>query len=298
VDQSDSWVALASEALSAAVNPHGAELSELRDAAGQDLLWNGDPAVWSGRAPILFPIVGTLAGGVYRLGARQFPLPRHGFARRNQFQLLHRNTSSAAFRLKADERTLQVYPFDFELDIEFALEDSSLNLTATVRNLGDDTMPASIGYHPAFRWPLPYGEPRASHFIEFEFDETAPVRRLDPDGLLTTERHASPIRQRRLLLADALFENDALIFDDLRSRHVTYGAATGPRIRLSFPDAPYLGIWSKPGAGFVCIEPWQGIADPHGYEGTFSAKPGIFRVAPRASFVMRMSVTLLQPRPL
>ena len=101
------------------------------------------------------------SSGPGRLSARRTtgPAAATSIARRNQFQLLHRNTSSAAFRLKADERTLQVYPFDFELDIEFALEDSSLNLTATVRNLGDDTMPASIGYHPAFRWPLPYGEP-------------------------------------------------------------------------------------------------------------------------------------------
>jgi galactose mutarotase-like enzyme len=154
-------------------------------------------------------------------------------------------------------------------------------------------MPASFGYHPALRWPLPYGRERAEHVIEFAGDELSPVRRLDQAGLLMPERFPTPVVQRRLALQDALFQNDAIIFDDLRSRSVTYGATDGPRIRLSFPDAPYLGIWSKPRANFICIEPWHGVADPQGYSGNFSAKPGVFMVAPGASMAAKLAITLL-----
>ena len=107
------------------------------------------------------------------------------------------------------------------------------------------------------------------------------------------ERFPTPVVQRRLALQDALFQNDAVIFDDLRSRSVTYGAADGPRIRLSFPDAPYLGIWSKPQANFICIEPWHGVADPQGYAGNFSDKPGVFMVAPGASMAAKLAIKLL-----
>jgi galactose mutarotase-like enzyme len=154
-------------------------------------------------------------------------------------------------------------------------------------------MPASFGYHPALRWPLPFGQPREAHYIEFASDEPAPVRRLGPDGLLRPERQPTPIAGRRLPLADSLFRDDVVIFDEIRSRSVTYGAQSGPRIRIDFPDAPCLGIWTRPGAPFICIEPWHGIADPQGYSGDFTAKPGVFSVAAGAAMAIQMTLTLL-----
>jgi galactose mutarotase-like enzyme len=292
-DQMRQWVSISSGDLTAEIDPLGAQLSTLRDRAGRDLLWNGDASIWAGRAPILFPIVGALAAGTYHLGSKVYRLSRHGFARTSAFAIGATTATSVAFVLKANDATLALYPFNFELEILLALEGPTLSITASVKNLGRTDMPASFGYHPAFRWPLPYEQPRASHFIEFESDEPAPVRRLDAAGLLSPERHATPVRQRRLALSDALFQNDALIFDDLRSRVVTYGAATGPRLRIGFPDTRYLGVWMKPGANFVCIEPWHGIADPQGYSGDFSEKPGIFIVTANASRAIKMTVTLL-----
>ncbi len=292
-DQSSNWVSIRSAELAAQVDPLGAQLSSLQDRAGRDLLWDGDPAVWTGRAPILFPIVGALAGGRYRLGAETYPLSRHGFARGKRFELARSSSSAATFRLSADEDTRRVYPFDFTLDIDFEIDGSTLSLTAAIRNLGDAQMPASLGFHPAFRWPLPYGRSRAAHFIEFAADEPAPVRRLDAHGLLTPLRHPSPISGRRLELVDSLFRDDALIFDDIKSAAVTYGAHDGPRIRVSYPATPYLGIWSKPGAHFICIEPWHGIADPAGFTGDFTAKPGVFLVPPRATRAIQMLITLV-----
>ena len=295
----DDWVSLNSPQLSAAINPQGAQLSVLRDARGTDFLWSGDPAVWSGRAPLLFPIVGALAGGSYRLGSRTYQLPRHGFARNRRFQVLSNSPARAVFRLQADAETLSVYPFRFELDVEFALAGASLTLTTTVRNVGEEDMPASLGYHPAFLWPLPDGQPRSAHCIDFATDEPDPVRRLDGAGLLSEERIPTPIVGRRLALRDELFANDALILDHVRSREVIYGASEGqsgpqgPRIRIGFPDSPYLGIWSKPGAGFVCIEPWHGIADPQGFSGDFRSKPGVFIVPAAAAKAMQMTITLI-----
>jgi galactose mutarotase-like enzyme len=287
------WISLSSGDLSAQIDPAGAQLSVLRDRAEHDLLWNGDPSIWAGRAPLLFPIVGALAGGSYRLGSKSYHLSRHGFARGSVFEIVAATATTAVFRLQADEASLRLYPFRFALDVNFALDGPTLSITTLVRNLGDVDMPASFGYHPALRWPLPFGQARSAHFIEFANDEPSPVRRLDANGLLTPERHATPILQRHLALTDALFQNDAVIFDAVRSRSVTYGAPAGPRIRVNFPDAPYLGLWSKAQAEFICIEPWHGVADPQGYAGDFSVKPGVFIVAPGASMAIKMAITVL-----
>jgi galactose mutarotase-like enzyme len=292
-NQKSPWVLIGSDELSAGIDPLGAQLSMLRDRSGRDLLWNGDPSVWSGRAPLLFPIVGALAGGIYRLGSKAYPLSRHGFARGSVFEVASASRAGALFRLQADAASLQVYPFRFQLEIEFAIDGPILALTARIRNLGREDMPASFGYHPAFRWPLPYGQARAAHFIEFEAPEPAPVRRLDAGGLLTPEHHPSPIIDRRLALDDTLFEDDVIIFDSLRSRSVEYGADDGPRLRVSFADAPFLGVWTKPRAEFICIEPWHGVADPQAYAGEFRAKPGVFNVARGSATAIRMEITLL-----
>ena len=266
------------------------------------------PALLS--ALILFPTIGEVAGGNYRLGAKTYRLSRHGFARGKMFEVVTAaaterparespagkppaGATNATFRLSADDATLQVYPFRFELDVRFAVSGATLTVTTSVRNKGTENMPASVGYHPGFRWPLPYGQPRSAHFIEFASNEPAPIRRLDSHGLLTPERHPTPISNRRLALDDALFADDVVIFDEFHSRSVTYGAADGPRIQVSYPNATYLGIWTKPGAGFICIEPWRGIADPVGFSGDFTAKPGVFSVAPGEAQSIEMAITLL-----
>jgi galactose mutarotase-like enzyme len=292
-DPQSKCISLSSGELTASVSSLGAQLSTLRDHAGRDLLWDGDPSIWSGRAPLLFPIVGALAGGSYRLGSTSYRLPRHGFARGRQFEIVDSTSTSAVFSLKSDAASLLMYPFRFELEVSFALDGPALSVTTSVHNAGDADMPASFGYHPGFRWPLPFDQPRSSHFIEFANEEPAPIRRLNPDGLLTAERHPTPLSQRRLALADALFQNDAIIFDEIRSRSVTYGAEVGSRIRVSYPDAPYLGLWTKPRANFICIEPWHGIADPVGFSGDFRTKPGVFAVAAGAAFPMKMIITLI-----
>lgn len=287
------WVCVNSGTLTAQINPLGAQLSVLRDNAGRDLLWDGNPAIWAGRAPLLFPIVGALNGGKYRLGTERYALSRHGFARGSRFTITGTGSNQAAFRLTSDDASRRIYPFEFDLDVLFALEGATLTIESRISNRGNAFLPASLGYHPAFRWPLPFGRSRSSHYIEFDSSESSPARRLNSEGLLAPESFATPIVDGRLALVDELFANDALIFDALRSRRVTYGADHGPRIGVSFPDSPYLGVWTKPGADFMCIEPWNGIADPQGFADDFSRKPGVFQVAPGATRSIRIAISLL-----
>ncbi len=284
-------IRIASDALSAEINPLGAELHALRDAELRDLQWDGDAAFWTGRAPILFPIVGMLANDRYRVGGQTYRLPKHGFARRKLFEVLETTADHAVLRLSADEETLAVYPFRFELDVGFAVEAATLTLTAKVRNLDRTPMPASFGFHPALRWPLPFGRPRAEHRLTFAEDEPAPIRRIDTDGLLTPTPHPTPVEGQAMRLKDELFETDAVIFDQLRSHSVRLGAGEGPALEVRFPDTPYLGVWTKPGAPYICIEPWHGVADPQGYEGDFFDKPGVFVVDPGDEKVMALSIS-------
>jgi galactose mutarotase-like enzyme len=288
------WVSITSGILTAQIDPRGAQLSSLRTQDSSELLWNGDPAVWAGRAPLLFPLVGVLAGGAYRLGSKTYALSRHGFARDKTFTLHNLSPTSAAFRLHSETSTYLLYPFQFELEVRYELSGATLSLTTAIYNGGHADMPASFGYHPGFCWPLPFGQPRASHFIEFEIDEPAAVRRIDAAGLLTPVQHPTPIANRRLELTDALFQEDVLIFDQLKSRSVSYGSHHGPRLRISFADAPYLGVWTKPGANFICIEPWHGITDPQGFAGDFMQKPGVRVLQVGETFFARMDITLLE----
>lgn len=285
-------VRITSALLSAEISTLGAELQTLTMADGRALQWNGDPAVWRGRAPILFPVIGLLEGGQYRLEGKRYAMPKHGFARDSIFEIASSSMQSVTFRLSASPATRVLYPFDFQLDVDFALIDRTLTLSAVIANHGAAPMPASFGFHPALRWPLPFGQPRASHRIRFAKAETAPVRRIDRNGFLKPAPVASPVVGDTLALRDDLFTDDALIFDQLSSRSVHYGATVGPQLHVRFADFPTLGVWTKPGADFICIEPWHGFSDPVGFTGDIRDKPGIFEVAPGATRSMAMSIAL------
>ena len=285
-------VTIASDTLLAEISSHGAELQRLMTVGGEELQWAGDPSVWHGRAPILFPVIGLLQGGQYRLDDKTYTMPKHGFARHSTFEVVATTTSSAEFRLAASEATRAIYPFEFQLDIDFELSASTLTVGAVISNHGDAPMPASFGFHPALRWPLPFGRPRADHRIRFKADEPAPVRRIDSDGFLTPDAHRSPIVGNTLALRDELFVDDALIFDQLDSRRVSYGTEDSPQLEVAFADFSTLGVWTKPGAQFICIEPWHGFSDPQGFTGDIRQKPGSFEVAPGGSKTLSMSISL------
>lgn len=291
----ENLVSIGSDGLRAAIHPLGAELWSLTDADGRELMTDADPRWWTGRAPLLFPFVGRSRGDVYRLDGRAYPMPQHGFARHSDFALVERADHSAMFRLEADARTREVYPFDFRLDMAFALEGAMLCMTATVTNRGHCDMPFSFGYHPAFAWPLPYGGSVGDHRVIFEKPEPASIRKVGGEpGLIAPESSVSPAEGDTLTPTHAMFEGDALIWDRITSRSLLWGVPGRRRLKIDFPDTPWLGLWQKPGAHYLCIEPWAGMADLVGFTGDIWDKPGIMRLPPGAARGFRMNVALAE----
>lgn len=283
---------IASGQLTAEIALRGAELVRLRDEAGRDLLWDGDPAFWTGRSPILFPIVGRLKDDRLTVDGVPHAMRQHGIARTARFSVVERDEAACRLRLAADAATREAFPYDFALDLAYRITGATLDITGTVHNAGAGPMPVSFGFHPAFRWPLPYGASPLDHAIVFAADEPGPIAVLK-DGLLSGETRPSPVRGRRLALEPHLFDADALVFLAPVSRAVTYGPAEGRKLRIGFDGMPQLGIWSKPGAPFVCIEPWHGYASPADFDGDLTQKPGMTAVAPgeSRSFGMQVSLT-------
>jgi len=297
----DDRIHISAAGVSADIDPFGAELCVLRDSEGRDLLYDGDPRWWTGRAPLLFPIVGALASGAYRLGREAWRLPQHGFARHSLFNVEAREPDSVSLRLRESEETRSVYPFPFQLDVTFAVSAATLSVQAVVTNRGRRPMPMALGFHPAFRWPLPYGGARDEHELEFEVPEHGQVFRPDGDGLLIGPRRTPVRADGRLPLNDDLFVDGAVVFKELASHRVTYGVRGQRRIVVDFAGMPSLGVWSKPGAQapFVCVEPWQGYADDAPLPGDppksrdLFDRPGMIELAPGQSHAFGMRVSLV-----
>ncbi|HJV38330.1 MAG TPA: aldose 1-epimerase family protein [Geothrix sp.] len=278
------------EALIAAT---GAELQSLR-LGGHDLLWEAGP-LWPRHAPLLFPIVGRVKGDILRHGGKAFPIARHGFARDRDFALIEGTATTCTAELRDDEATRAAYPFPFLLRVAYTLTATSLRMDLALRNPGEAPLPASLGLHPAFRWPLAPDLPKAAHRLVFEADEPGALHRLDADGLLDPAPCPTPIQDRVLPLGEGLFQKDALIFLEPRSRRLRFEAEGGPGLELRWEGFPHLGIWAKPdpGPAFLCLEPWEGHADPADWNGDFSAKPGSFLLAPGTTRRWNLTIALI-----
>lgn len=280
----DDTHSLRSGSLTATVKAHGAELCSLRDG-GIEFLWQAGPE-WPRHAPLLFPIVGRLANDELRHQGKTYRMTQHGFARDSRFMCAERGESRCTLVLDDNEATRALYPFAFRLTAAYAIDDSGLDLTLTIANTGKETLPASVGGHPAFNWPLQPGAAKESYALTFARAESSPVRRLD-GGLLRPAVESSPVKGTSLPLSESLFTDDAIIFDRIESTSVRYaagqGASAGPWLKMSWRGFRELGVWSKPsGAPFLCIEPWRGYASPAGFQGEFTDKPGLMHIAPGA----------------
>lgn len=284
-------VTLQGDGIAATIVAQGAELVSLRDADGTELLWQAGPA-WRRHSPVLFPIVGRLKGDQLRHRGQTYPMTQHGFARDRRFAWTEQGASSCTLVLTDDAESRAHYPFAFRLAISYSLAPRQLDVAFEVTNTGDEVLPASIGAHPAFNWPLLPGLPKEEYRLTFAEAEPAPIRRLK-DGLLLPEAQPTPIEGRTLQLAEKLFESDAIILDRSASGSVRYGAGRGPAIEMAWQGMNELGIWSKPGgAPFLCIEPWHGIASPIDFDGEFTDKPGVMLIEPGARRVLGYRIGL------
>jgi len=275
--------------LTATIKAQGAELCSLKNAAGIEFMWQAAPA-WPRHAPLLFPIVGRLANDELRHRGKTYRMTQHGFARDNRFVWAERSENSCALVLEDSDATRALYPFAFRLIVTHTLDEAGLDVTLRVINSGGEMLPASLGGHPAFNWPLQAGVTKESYGLSFANQEACPVRRLE-GGLLRAATEPSPVRGTELPLSESLFVDDAVIFDRINSNSVRYaagqGASAGPWLKMSWRGFRELGVWSKPsGAPFLCIEPWRGHASPAGFDGEFSDKPGLMHIAPGAEEVL------------
>lgn len=267
-------VELANAAFRARIAETGAELKSLRDLrTGTEHLWGGDEVWWSGSAPVLFPIIGGLKDGRYRYEGREYELPQHGFARRSVFQVVQQSAAAARLELRADAGTRRVYPFEFTLSVQFTLTETGIAAGYEVRG-GGGRMYFSIGSHPAFCVPFAGGylENYYIHFGEEEHLE----RYFFQDGLVLEQTAPVFDNSRQIFLNRKIFERGVLIFKKPASRDFSIRNSRNFRqVRLVTDGVPYLGIWSKPGAPFVCLEPWHGLPDSPKSDQNLVTKEGI-----------------------
>lgn len=278
--------------LKAAIRARGAEVCEFQTLGGLDLLWDGDPAIWSRHAPHLFPVVGRLKADTLRHNGQEYRMPPHGFARGLDFKLIRLTREDCTLMLRDDETTRAMYPFAFEMRINIALEGPSLRVFYEVINRGEEPLPANIGALPAFRWPLVPHTRKDQYRLKFEVPEPGPIRRL-VDGFLQDEPHTATLEERTLKLNDALFRDDTLVFENLRSRKVRYDMAGSPVLELSWEGFQHLAVWSKPGAGFVCLQPWRGLPGSANSDEEFTQRSGITLIPVGARRAYRYSVTVI-----
>jgi galactose mutarotase-like enzyme len=259
---------------------------------GRDLLWPGDPAIWSDISPILYPVVGWTRNGAERVEGVSYNLGLHGFARFETFALEASASDFARLTLTDNARTRAVYPFAFALAIEYRLAAVALAIAIEVANPGERRAPYACGLHPGFRWPLGSAG-RDGALVQFEKAERPEVPELAPGGLVRATMRPIPLSDRNLPLSDALFANDALCFLDCASRSLAFIDASGASMTMEYPSFLHAALWTRPHAPFLCLEAWTGYSDTDGFTGDLFDKPGMRvlepgeRVRHEARFVFR-----------
>lgn len=283
-----SIITLSNNIISAQIKTLGAELCSLKDNTNRDYIWEGNPAFWGKHSPVLFPIVGTLKNNTFYHINKKYTLSRHGFARDMEFQLVEKTESSATFSLQSNSETLKNYPFEFELQIQYTLFNATLELAYTVINKDNTEIPFSIGAHPAFALP--------SNFEDYSlaFEEVEPLEyTLLENDLVSKQTEKIKTNSNTVPLTYELFERDALIFKTLKSNSLTIVEKENPILKVQFEDFPNLGIWTKVGAPFICIEPWFGYSDTTENTGNLFEKEGIIVLKTDTTFQAKFSIEIL-----
>lgn len=262
----------------------GAELQSVYGKKdGTEYLWQGDPAYWSGRAYNLFPICGRLTEGKYTYRGKTYEMNLHGFARKTKFSVEEQKPDSITFRLKADEVTRAQYPFDFDLKLRYTLDGPSVTTAFEIKNEGGEPMIFAVGGHPGFNVPMGEDIPFTDYFLEFDCAQPAEAIVMSPTCYTTHEAEPFPLEDgKRLVLRHNLFDNDAVVLQNM-CKSVTLKSKTGGKfVRLDFPDMNYLGLWHAPKteAPYLCIEPWTSVPAYDGEVDDLETKRDMLRLEP------------------
>lgn len=251
------------------VDSMGAELKSLKCvASGREYMWNADPKYWKRTSPVLFPLVGGLKDGIYRLDGREYPMGQHGFARDMEFKLKSQVAHEIWFTLESDSETLDKYPYPFQLELGYELSDKTVIVKWRVKNPAKENMYFAIGGHPAFLCPIEEGTKQSDYMIRFDAGERVISSCLE-NGLIIDQNTAYELQDGILPVTEHLFDGDALVIENDQAHSVSLVRPDGTDYLTVEFDAPLFGIWSPPQkqAPFICIEPWYGRCDRAGYEG-------------------------------
>lgn len=255
------------EFLTCEIDDMGAQLHSLvSKESGKEYVWYGKTEIWYGQAPILFPIIGMLLDEKYRYNGKEYSMPKHGLARKLLFNVDECSCSKAVFSLTSSDETLEKYPFNFKFTVIFELVEKTLKNTFVVDNTNDGKMYFSLGAHPAFNCAV-------GDKIEFEYPETISTERIDSDSIIIDKQYPLLNNSREIEITKEIFEPDALILSGMKSKKLRIKGEN--EIEFYFGDCPFLGIWAKPGAPYVCIEPWYGVNDGRDRKDDISQKRGI-----------------------
>ncbi len=280
------------------VTTAGGSLTSI-EAHEREYLWQPDPAVWTGQAPICFPICGGLRDGrATTAGGKNIELARHGFARKQEWKLASQvdNTLTMSLNSTDHPELLDGYPYPFTIAARYELCGDALKVSYTVTNEGAEEMPFFIGGHPGFRCPLDEDESYTDYELRFEAPEAETLCTAVPStGLIDVEhRSANPMTGQTLPLTHELFSFAETIFDVLESRTVTFTKKNEDKgVRLSFADFPYLIVWGKPEGDFVAIEPWGGLSTCSDEDDVLEHKRGCLTAAPGESVTRSFSIEVL-----
>ena len=287
---------LQNDLLKIAIKQTGAELCEISSVKHKtDFMWDANPDVWGSFAPNLFPIIGSMKNDSYIYNNSTYKMPKHGFLRHNaDVKLIENTNNSLTFKLAYNDDLYKLFPFKFEFYITYELIDNTLYLKHLIKNIDNKPMFFSLGGHPAFKCPVFSDEVYSDYHLVFEQNESAETYLLNmSNGLLTSKTRPVFNGGNKIQLQHNLFNNDALIFKDLKSRKVTLNSKNrGDILTMKFNDFPYLGIWAKPNANYVCIEPWQGIADHEDTNQDIVTKEGIVELDENTSYQAIYSIEI------
>lgn len=283
------------ENLTVTIDSLGAQLQSITAADGTEYLWNGDPAYWTGRAPVLFPYVGRLTNETYTYNGKTYHMTRHGFAKLNDFSVLDEAPSNLTLRLSDSGETRKIYPFSFYFDVSYVLEGNTLVIVYAVTNRGGDDMFFGIGGHPGFRVPLESGKNFTDYRLTFAHPSQPCQVHMTDACMISGQDIPYPLENGvDMPLHHDLFDRDAVILKNF-DRTVTLSAGEGTRgLTLSCPKMRYLGVWHMPhtDAPYVCLEPWVSLPSRQDIVEDLAQQNDLVRLEPGENYENRWTVTL------
>lgn len=282
----------------ATVSTFGGELISYKDKDNTEYVWTGDNNYWSGHAPVLFPIVGALKNDTVTIENKPYVMPKHGFARKSEFEVVEITEQSAHFVLKENKKTLEMYPFNFELHVKHALNEKGFNTEYTVVNKSDKKMWFCLGGHAGFCCPLKQGEKFENYGLQFDEVEQCVPLYTDEKSILHKENTVSGILQntRFFPLKYDDYDRDVLVLDKILSKKVSViNELTGKGFNFAFKGFSALGVWTPPKkqAPFICLEPWKGLPAFSDESGKFEDKPDAVMLNKNKTYTTSYSMEII-----